>query len=188
VITDERIEAVLNAVERLDPDLSESTVKQARRWGRPFLEWCAAERLRPSTADSARLLDMYESAFPVAFGRSRSPVRSQLRRVIRAADAILPRPRGAGGKYAVRLRELPERGRIARAVGAVMDGARNDAHRRQLRTTLGRFLLWCDDRGVRPEDCVPADLFAYLRHLQQARLTSTGPEIDAAKRLLAALR
>ncbi len=182
----QRIEAILDKVPVGYPGLTQGTLDQVQRWGRPFLEWCAAEHLRP-TASDVTALERYEAAYPERFGRSRAVVRSQLGKVLRIADMVLPRPRGSGGVYAARLRELPERGRLADAVHAVMAGARDEKHRGQLRTTLGRFLLWCDERRIRPDECFEADLTAYRRALQRAGLKSTGAEVDAAKRLLRAL-
>ena len=138
---------------------------------------------RPATSDPT-LLGRYQTAHPERFGKSAAVVRSQLGKVLRVADKVLPRPRGSGGVYAARLRELPERGRLADAVQAVMLGTRDEKHRGQLRTTLGRFLLWCDERRIRPDDCFEADLTAYRRALQRTGMKSTGAEIDAAKRLL----
>ncbi len=135
-------------------------------------------------ASDPTLLERYEEAHPERFGRSPAVVRSQLGKVLRVADKVLPRPRGSGGVYAARLRELPERGRLADAVHAVMVAARDEKHRGQLRTTLGRFLLWCDERRIRPDECFEADLTAYRRALQRAGLKSTGAEVDGAKRLL----
>ena len=182
----QRIESILDKVPVAYPGLTQGTLDQIQRWGRPFLEWCAAERTRPTASDMAAL-ERYEATYPERFGRSRSVVRSQLGKVLRVADMVLPRPRGSGGVYAARLRELPERGRLADAVHAVMVGARDEKHRGQLRTTLGRFLLWCDERRIRPGECFEADLTAYRRSLQRAGLKSTGAEVDAAKRLLRAL-
>ena len=179
----QRVEAVLEKVPVVYPDLTKGTVDQIGRWGRPFLEWCVAEKVRPTTSDPT-LLGRYQTAHPERFGKSAAVVRSQLGKVLRVADKVLPRPRGSGGVYAARLRELPERGRLADAVQAVMLGTRDEKHRGQLRTTLGRFLLWCDERRIRPDDCFEADLTAYRRALQRTGMKSTGAEIDAAKRLL----
>ncbi len=185
-LTDARIESILETLPHLYPDLAPGTLRQADRWGRDLLAWCAAERARPTAADPTLLL-RYEAAHPARFGVSRAAVRTQLRKVLAAADAVLPRPRGSGGRFTARRREIPERSRLGGALRDVEAGARNAAHRRQLSTLLGRFLLWCDERGIRPEDCVEADLVAYRRYLQRQAATSTGADVDAAKRLLLVL-
>lgn len=183
MLTDERIDAILETLPRVHPGLAEGTLRQAERWGRPFLAWCAAERVRP-TSDDVTLLERYEAAHPERFGGSRAVVRSQLGKVLRAADAALPRPRGSGGRFTARLYEIPERSRLATAVRQVQADARSASHRRQLGTLLGRFLRWCDTRGVRPEDCVAGDLVAYRRTLQHQGARSVGADVTAVKRLL----
>lgn len=182
-LTADRTDAILDALPRVDPDLAAGTLAQARRWGRPFLEWCAAEHLRPTAADPG-LIARYNTAHPERFGRSAAAVTSQLRKVLRAADATLPKPRGVGHGYSARVRELPERGRLATAIRAVTETARTPNQRRQLTTVLGRFLLWCDERGIPPTACCEADLVAYRRALQRTGLTSTGTDVHAAKLLL----
>lgn len=185
-LSDRNIETVLEKIPAILPDLSAGTLDQIARWGRPLLQWCAAENVRPTSSDPT-LLGRYERAYPDRFGRSRAVVLSQLRKVLRVADAALPKPRGSGGTYAARVRALPDRGRLPHAVRTVMASARDGKHRGQLETTVGRFLLWCDGRAVRPEACLEADLTAYRRALQHAGMTSTGAEVDGAKRLLRAL-
>lgn len=183
MLTDERIDTILETLPRVNPGLADGTLRQAERWGRPFLVWCAAERVRP-TSDDATLLDRYEAAHPERFGGSRAVVRSQLGKVLRAADAALPRPRGSGGRFTARLYEIPERSRLAAAVRQVRADARSTTHGRQLGSLLGKFLLWCDERGVRPEDCVAGDVVAYRRALQRQGASSVGADVTAAKRLL----
>ena len=187
-LTDARIDSVLGAVPRLNPGLAEGTLRQAERWGRDLLAWCATERVRP-TAHDAALLARYETAHPERFGASGAAMRSQLRKVLAAADAVLPRPRGSGGRFTARRREVPERSRLGTALREVEANARDAAHRRQLSTLLGRFLLWCDERGTQPDDLFEGDLVAYRRHLQRERgpRASTGADLDAARRLLRAM-
>ncbi len=185
-LTPQRIDAILDALPTVNPGLSAGTLAQVRRWGQPFLEWCAAAGVRP-TADDDTLLARYERAHPERFGTSAAAVRSQLRKVLRAADASLPRPRGSGGRYTAKLRELPERGRLTAAARAVEARAKTGSQRRQQRCLLGRFLVWCEERGIRPEDCCEADLVAYRRARQRDGANSTGADVYAAKLLLVEL-
>ncbi len=187
MITPAHIDDVLDNLPTRYVGLKEGTLDQMKRWGRPFLEWCSAEQVRPTPHDPT-LLDRYEAAHPERFGNSRAAVRTQLRKVAHAADAVLTKPRGSGGRLAVRVRELPERGKIAIAVRKVLiEEESRPNRRRQLESLMGRFLLWCDERGIGPSACVEADLTAYRRARQHSGAKSVGADVAAAKRLLRAL-
>ena len=178
---DPELERILLALDPMKPERA----AEVRRWTPSFVAWCRGQGLPIAEAGEGDL-----DAFRQFRGPDAKPAWPQTQWAIR----LLVRAAGRAATAKNRSSRFHERvaveGRdtiLARAITDVVSRRPTRDARATTITAIGRFLAWCDARGVPARECLAAELPLFRGALRSEGMSSTDWVLAPARALVAVL-